>query len=178
LSTINWITYAWQFTVPANNNANLHLGETTPSALTQASGTVLIKNLRLYKTTVTSTISSQLTCQEDVICSRTIRATGFASTSDESIKENIQNASIDDCKDIFDNVDVKIYNRTDIGGNRIGFIAQNIQENLTPEFANIISTQYGDVPLLAVDYSRMVCILWGAVKTLEQRITILENNNT
>ncbi len=71
-----------------------------------------------------------------------MRATGFASTSDESIKENIQNASIGDCVNLFDAVDIKIYNRKDIGGNRIGFIAQKIQKNITPEFDNIMSTPY------------------------------------
>jgi hypothetical protein len=179
LSTVDWQTHTWQFDIPDNSNLNFHIGVEVPySANTQASGNILIKNLRLYRNSDTSTISTQLTCTDDIICTRTMRATGFASTSDESIKENIQDASIEDCISLFDAVDVKVYNRKDIGGNRIGFIAQNIQENITPEFDNIISTQYvNNTPLLAVDYSRMCCILWGVVKDLKQRITDLEDNS-
>ena len=176
LSTTSWTTVSWSFTIPPNGHINFHIGIIpTGSSLTQAAGNLLIKNLRLYKTGAISTISSQLNCSEDVIVSRTVTATGYASTSDRSIKGEIKNASLDDCKNIFDSVDVKTYVRKDISGNRIGFIAQDIQEHISPEFDNIISTQYGgDKPLLAVDYSRLVCVLWGVCKNQQTRIEALE----
>ena len=75
----------------------------------------------------------------------------------------------------FENVDVKTYVRTNTAGNRIGFIAQDIQQQLPPQFGNLISTQYGgDEPLLAVDYSRLVWVLWGVCKQLQSRIDALE----
>jgi hypothetical protein len=74
-----------------------------------------------------------------------------------------------------ENVDVKTYNRTDIPGERIGFIAQDIQEHLPPEFANILGRQYGeDEPLLNLSYDRLVCVLWGACKALTARVEALE----
>ena len=57
---------------------------------------------------------------------------------DNAIKENIQDASIKDCMEIFQHVDVKTYTRTDAAGQRIGFLAQDIQQYLQPEFANVI----------------------------------------
>jgi len=186
LSTTNWTTVSWSFSIPPNGNVNFHIGYIPPgSSLTQASGNILIKNLRLYKTGAISTISSQLHCQEDVICSKTLTATGYASTSDQSIKNEIQDASLDDCKHIFDNVNVKTYVRKDVSGSRIGFIAQDVQTNAPAEFANLLGMQYGgDEPLLSLDYSRLVCVLWGVCKhqetdiaMLTHRITALEGNS-
>jgi len=176
LSSSTWTTVSWSFTIPPNGNVNFHIGHIPPgSSLTQAPGSVLIKNLRLYKTGATSTISSQLNCLEDVICSRTVTATGYASTSDRSIKDEIKNASLDACKNIFDNVDVKTYVRKDLPGTRLGFIAQDVEENLPDEFANLLGMQYGgDEPLLSLDYSRLVCVLWGVCKQLQTRIDVLE----
>ena len=107
LSTTSWTTVSWSFTIPPNGHINFHIGIIpTGSSLTQAPGNILIKNLRLYRTGAISNISAQLNCSEDVICSRTVTATGYASTSDRSIKDEIQNASLDDCTKIFQNVDV------------------------------------------------------------------------
>ena len=82
---------------------------------------------------------------------------------------------------IFDNCNVKSYNRTDKpeSGKRIGFIAQDIQKactdnNLPNTFNNEIK-QEDDTTLLGLDYSRLVTVLWSKVKQLEQRIAVLEN---
>jgi len=108
-----------------------------------------------------------------------VTATGYASTSDRLIKDEIKNASLDDCKNIFQHVDVKTYVRKDVSGTRLGFIAQDVEENLPPEFANVIGRQYGgDVPLLSLDYSRMVCVLWGVCKALTARVEVLEGKKT
>ena len=113
------------------------------------------------------------------MCSRTITATSFASTSDEAIKENVQDASIEDCMDIFQHVDVKTYNRKDVAGQRIGFVAQDIQQYLPPEFANVLGMQYGgDMPLLSLSYDRLVCVLWAVCKSQEQRISALDGRVT
>ena len=91
--------------------------------------------------------------------------------SDRAIKDDVQNASLDDCKNIFENVDVKTYVRKDISGTRLGFIAQDIQTHAPPEFANLLGMQYGaNEPLLSLDYSRLVCVLWGVVKVQETQI--------
>ena len=99
--------------------------------------------------------------------------------SDQSIKENIKDI---DLTPIFDNVNVKSYNRTDKPelGERVGFIAQDVQKacndnDLPNTFTNDIQ-QEDDTTLLGLDYSRLVTVLWSKVKQLEQRIAVLENN--
>ena len=81
--------------------------------------------------------------------------------------------------EIFQHVDVKTYNRTDAAGQRIGFLAQDIQQYLPPEFANVIGMQYGgDMPLLSLSYDRLVCVLWAVCKSQEQRISALDGRLT
>ena len=81
--------------------------------------------------------------------------------------------------EIFQHVDVKTYNRTDTAGQRIGFLAQDIQQYLPPEFANVIGMQYGgDMPLLSLSYDRLVCVLWAVCKSQEQRISALDSRVT
>jgi hypothetical protein len=63
LSTSVWTTFSWQFPIPSNGEMNCHIGYIPPgSSFTQASGTVLLKNLHLYKPTAPATTSSQLGC--------------------------------------------------------------------------------------------------------------------
>jgi hypothetical protein len=128
---------------------NFHIGYIPAgSNLTQAAGIIHMKNLHKYKTGASATISSQLNCTGDVIGSRTVTATSYTSTSDKAIKDNVQNASLEDCMKILQGVDAKTYTRTDVPGQRIGFIAQDIQQHLPPEFANLLGMQYGgDEPL-------------------------------
>lgn len=180
LSTSVWTTFSWQFPIPSNGLMNFHIGYIPPgSSLTKAQGTLLLKNLHLYKTTASATISSQLTCSGDIVCSRTITATSFASTSDGAIKENVQDASIQDCMERFQHVDVKTYNRTDTPGQRIGFVAQDIQEHLPPEFANVIGMRFGgEMPLLSLSYDRLVCVLWAVCKSQERQISALNSRVT
>ena len=170
-SSTEFTTVTWSFPTPSTNSFNLHLGYGGPnSSLTQSSGNILLKNLRLYTTGTTSTLSARLTVQEDAIFSRTLTATQFASTSDIKIKDNIQDASLDNCMALLNNVNPKIYNRTDMPGSptRLGFIAQDLESHIVPEFANLLGVQYGGAePLLTVDYSRLCCVLWGIVGGLQ-----------
>ena len=66
-----------------------------------------------------------------------------------------------------------IQSRKDIPGQRIGFIAQDVEGNLPPEFANITMRYGGDMPLLSLSYDRLVCVLWGVCKNLEHQIAAL-----
>jgi len=82
---------------------------------------------------------------------------------------------------VFDALEAKTYERTDLPGPRIGFVAQDVQGAAPPEFANLWGTRPGgdaeetaDAPYLTIDYSRLVCVLWGVVKTLTSRIEALE----
>jgi hypothetical protein len=74
-------------------------------------------------------------------------------------------------------VNPRTYTRTDLSdqATRIGFIAQEVDDATPTEFLNLLGHSYqGPTPLLQLDYSRLVCVLWGALKKLEQRVIELE----
>jgi hypothetical protein len=105
------------------------------------------------------------------------------STSDENIKSQFQDPSAN-LLEVFDGAEVKSYLRDDTHGRRVGFIAQNIQAHLSEEIKNVVYQDYSrDQPLLALDYSRLVCVLWCQAKhsqkqlqELTARIQVLEAN--
>jgi hypothetical protein len=175
LNTTSFTSVTWSFPLPANRQMYFVVGGLpVGSSLSYTSGSVHMRNFRLHRKGGLSTISSQLSCG-NVACSGSVTATSFTSTSDQAVKENVQNASLEDCTRVLREVDVKSYNRTDIPGPRIGFIAQDLQRSLPEEFANIMGMQYGgDQPLLALSYDRLVCVLWGACKALTARVDALE----
>ncbi len=92
-------------------------------------------------------------------------------TSDQSIKENVQDAPLDDLQAIFDSSEVKTYTRTDgVQGTRYGFIAQDVKSQLPQDISNLVfetraPTAEGEEPaeiLLALDYSRLAATApWG-----------------
>jgi hypothetical protein len=193
LSGTTWTNYTWSFTVTAAGRVQFGVGY-VPTNLgvnmnftNQSSGTILIRNLHLYATADLATISAALTCQKDVTFNASIEsqhayiinaitAANYFSSSDERLKTNVQDAPPEACQQVFDAVQVKTYERTDLAGKRIGFIAQDVQGNLPEEFANLVGTRPSEdgVPYLTLDYSRLVTVLWGVVKNLQARIEALE----
>ena len=113
-----------------------------------------------------------------------ITCIALAQTSDRSIKENIEDASLDDLQAIFDSSNVKTYTRTDgVDGKRLGFIAQDVKSELPDDIANIVFETRAPAPegeegtmLLALDYGRLAaCVLWGVCKKQQQAIDALTN---
>ena len=91
----------------------------------------------------------------------------------------MQDVSEADCMTMLKAVDVKTYNRTDVPGHRIGFIAQDIDGLCPPEWGNLVQMQFGgDSPLLSLAYDRLVCVLWAVCKNQEARIAALEGGGT
>ena len=102
------------------------------------------------------------------------------SLSDSRIKDNQALASQESLCKVFDAVNPKVYDRveSEVPTHRLGFIAQDVQAALSahmPDVTNVISERpVGNENLLALDYSRLVCVLWGKVKHLEQEIVALK----
>jgi hypothetical protein len=108
----------------------------------------------------------------NLTCAGTITAAGYISSSDQSIKENIEDADTAAALAMLDAVSARTYQRTDIAGDRLGFVANEVQALCPPEWANVVHTQ--EDGLLAIDYSRISCILWQICKNQEARIKALE----
>ena len=110
-------------------------------------------------------------------CSGAFLGTAFTTTSDQSVKGDVQDI---DLSVLFDATNVKSYVRTDKPDwpRRIGFIAQHVQSacvtaGVPDTFTHDASQD--DMTLLGLDYSRMCCILWSKVKQLEARLVALES---
>ncbi len=173
--TSSFQTFYWTFN-STGASSNFHVGVIpTGSSLTQTSGNFHMRNLRIYRTTAASTISEKLVCAENLVCSKSASATNFISTSDSSIKENQTDVSTSECMELLRAVIPQTYHRTDIGMERLGFIAQHVQ-NAAPANWNLTAMQYNNgQALLGLDYSRLTAVLWQVCRSLEGRIIALED---
>jgi len=175
--TTAWQTFTWSFQLYSGTLLAFHLGNVpSGSGLTQQNGDVKLRYLKIWAAVPSSVISRNLTVQGDVTCTGSITCVSVTQTSDESIKQNVAPASLLEIMKVFDAIDVKTYQRTDMPGNRIGFIAQDFVESLPEAFDNIVAKTYdGGVPLWSLDYARLATILWGVCKQQEIDIAVLAN---
>ena len=131
---------------------------------------------QLYASGATSVvIAAPISC-DSLTALTTVTCVSLVQTSDESIKQNIVNCDLDVIQGVFDAVDVKQYERTDVQGNRIGFIAQDLVKALPIEYDNIAQMSYNTGnPLWGLDYARLTTVLWGVCKHLQSRVDALES---
>jgi hypothetical protein len=110
-------------------------------------------------------------------CSGAFLGTAFTTTSDQSVKGDVQDI---DLSAVYDAVSVKSYVRTDKPDwpRRCGFIAQHVQSACVTAGVPDIFTHDASVDgvqLLGLDYSRWVCVLHSKIKQLEARLAALES---
>ena len=97
--------------------------------------------------------------------------TGYATSSDQRLKENIADA--DDSGELIDAIQVRKFDwKADGEHQRYGMVAQELDivvpEAVTQEFEN-------PDEMMGVDYSKLVPMLVKEIQTLRSRITALEN---
>ena len=109
--------------------------------------------------------------------SGSISANNYITTSDQRIKENVEDLALGECVRLVKAVHPNKYNRIDMdGAPRIGYIAQDFNRELKDNYRCIMGSSEDDNgPLLALDYSRMVVILHGALLNALNRIESLES---
>ena len=80
---------------------------------------------------------------------------------------------------ILTSVDAKVYRRIDMdtAQSRVGFLAQDLQQAMTNADLDVSNIVMQGQPLLGLDYSRLVSILWSVCKQQEERIQALEAKN-
>jgi hypothetical protein len=119
--------------------------------------------------------SKRIRVSGPIVSTSSISCVSLVQTSDSRIKSDFQDPS-EDLQRIFDGASVYSYDRDDVEGRRVGFLAQEIQANVPKEICNLVFMSYErDQPLLAIDYSRLVTVLWATCKNLQKRIEALEN---
>ena len=108
-----------------------------------------------------------------------------ASLSDTRLKLNQAVVPATDLTSIFNAIETTEYDLvkgTDVDGaelpseRRVGFIADDVQAALANSgWSNIVGAKsVNDEIYKTLDYSRLVCVLWGVVKGLSARVSILE----
>ena len=170
--TSSFQTFTFTANAFSNGHMLFHFNLTPPGFPTASTGTVNMRNLRVYTQTTSATISTGLTVNGAITC------TSLTQTSDERVKDNVQLADLVEIQNIFNNVDVKTYERNDgFLGSRIGFIAQDFQNTIDYEskFQNIVNPIFTEPPLVGLDYSRLTTILWGVCKKQQELITNLDS---
>ena len=106
-----------------------------------------------------------------------VTASNFPSTSDQRLKKDVQDADQMECLRIIKAVRPRTYKRIDMAdAHRCGYIAQELDRELTGGYRCIMgASEDANGPLLAVDYSRVVPILHGALLNALARIEALES---
>ena len=108
-----------------------------------------------------------------------------SSLSDTRLKRNQIVVPGDQLTQIFNEIETKEYDLivgNDIDGTelpterRVGFIADDVQAAIDGSgWSNIVSSKMkNNEDFLTLDYSRLVCVLWGTVKGLTARVAALE----
>jgi hypothetical protein len=99
--------------------------------------------------------------------------------SDPRLKENVEDASLDECTRLVLAVRPKTYVLKETGKEQIGYVAQSWQQETQPAYRNsIVGESLGEEPMLSLDYSRVVPILHAALLSALARIEALENRLT
>jgi hypothetical protein len=107
-----------------------------------------------------------------------LSASNFPSNSDARIKTGVVAVSLDECSRLVKAIMPCTYRRKDMEGTpeRCGYIAQDWDRELSGGFRCIMGAgEDADGPLLALDYSRIVPILHGALLSALARIDALES---
>ena len=107
---------------------------------------------------------------------------GLSAASDRSLKDNIQDASTEQCLNMLRQVSAKTYLRKDTNdGSRLGFIAQDIEAACPPQWTNVVTTsmyKWSESPegseIKVLDYARLTSVLWQCSRSLLARIETLE----
>jgi hypothetical protein len=106
-----------------------------------------------------------------------LSASNFPSNSDARLKTEVEPVSFDECIRLVKAVTPCTYKRIDMEGTlRCGYIAQHWDSQLTGGYRCIMGAgEDANGPLLALDYSRLVPVIHGALLSALARIEALES---
>ena len=125
--------------------------------------------------------------QGDTSVTGTLTATGvcsavsFTSTSDARFKDAVEDISEADCQAVLQAVQPKRYVRSDLGETtfsdwrRVGFLAQDVQGAIEGRNWNNLLGTHPTTGALMLDYTKLVPVLWGALRAVEARLSVLES---
>ena len=99
-------------------------------------------------------------------------------SSDSRIKDQVEDLDDNVCVNIIKAVKPKSYIKNNISNaqRECGFIAQDIQTQLTSECSNLVKEMSDDDfgSIYGIDYGRLTTLLWGTCRNLLSRVEALE----
>ena len=129
-------------------------------------------------TTTLAVAGADMTCSGNMTVTGDRTANNYITSSGGRLKDQVQDVHGNISQQILESVAAKTYVRNDLKTNsrRIGFIAQDILEQLPTEFANVIgyTVSDNDEQLMALDYSRLCPIVWTRLQNTNTRVPALE----
>jgi hypothetical protein len=125
---------------------------------------------------MTDAANYQLAVQGAGIVSDFMMCPAYRIGSDSRLKDDIADASLAECTRLVLAVRPKTYVLKKSGEEQLGYVAQNWQQETQPAYRNsIVGESLGEEQMLALDYSRVVPILHGALLDALARIEALES---
>ena len=181
--TSNWATFTWA--IPAFSGGYLDIRiHPLPvgSSYTQAGGTVHARHWHIWSSPVkTVALQGDTSVTGTLTASGICSAVSFTSTSDARFKDAVEDISEADALTVLQAVKPKRYVRSDLGETtfsdfrRVGFLAQDIQSAIEGRNWNNILGTHPTTGALMLDYTKLVPVLWGAVRAVEARLSALES---
>ena len=115
---------------------------------------------------------SNLQMRTDIVSDSNIQCVNLTETSDERVKENIKPITTK-CSNIVKKVKVRKYalKNDEKKITNIGFVAQEVKQNIPKEFQNIV---YENNEYMSLNYGKMAALLWKCVQEQMLRIDQLE----
>ena len=102
----------------------------------------------------------------------------FNDLSDAGLKDDQQEVPAETALGVLRAVPVKTYRRNDLPGqpSRVGFIAQEVEAAIPPEWTNLVGETTSDEgePLKGLDYARLSAVLWSVCQSLDARCQSLD----
>ena len=137
-------------------------------------GSLLLRADNFTKLTISNT--NNHTLQGNLSVSGTV-----SSSSDKSIKADVQDLSVNEARALLAAVGPKEYVRIDTGAKRCGFLANDFQSVVPEKWRDSIVQEQiwvddegAESRLLGLDYGRLTTVLWAIVKDQQARIEAIE----
>jgi hypothetical protein len=128
---------------------------------------------------MTDAANYQLAVQGAGIVSDFMMCPAYRIGSDSRLKENVEDASLAECTRLLLSIRPKTYTLKENGKEQLGYIAQDWKKETQPAYRNsIVGESLGVEQMLALDYSRVVPVLHGALLSALARIEALEKRLT
>ena len=139
------------------------------------------RNWHFYYLSPSAALSAPLAVTGSLTASGVCSAVSFTSTSDARFKDAVEDLDEAEALQVLKHVQAKKYVRSDLGETtfsdfrRVGFLAQDLQQAIEGRNWNNLLFTHPASGAMQLDYTKLVPVLWGALRAVEARLSALES---